>query len=83
LSKRRAEMLKRSPLVEFVGGPVCGKKQRVPKRRLAEYLLLCLGERKYLYAFAVRVNSKPASASNRYLFMGHKATLPEGVEEMD
>lgn len=69
--------------VEFVGGPLCGKRQRVSKRRLTEYLVCAVGEREYLYCFAMRANVEPVSAANRYLFLGHKAELPDDVTDLE
>jgi hypothetical protein len=69
--------------VEFVGGPLCGKRQRVPKMLLAEYLVFAFGTRQYLYAFALRVGIEPVSAANRYVFLGHEAELPDDVTELE
>lgn len=76
-------MTKKMTRVEFVGGPLCGKRDRIPDRQLAEYMVCQWGknEREYIYTFCLKVGT-PTKAANRYLFLGHEATLPDDIKEM-
>lgn len=71
--------------IEFVGGPIDGKVGRVPVDSLAQFVGYVSGEKEYLYEHAMRpvppVKGKPFRVNHLYVFLGHDARLPPGVEE--
>lgn len=72
--------------VEFVGGPIDGKVGRVSLDQLAQFVGYVSGEKEYLYQHSMRPvppkKGKPFRVSHLYVFLGHDAKLPPGVEEM-
>lgn len=73
----------KSVMVEFIGGPICGKRGRVPLESLATYVGYVVGEREYLYQHSLKqLPGKPFKFGHKYYFLGHDAQLPPGVEEV-
>lgn len=76
----------KSRVVTFVGGPLCGKVKRMPPEKLVEFVGFTRRKREYLYRYAILGQSRsaePFRIRHRYVFLGHDAKLPEGVEEVD
>lgn len=70
--------------VVYVGGPMCGTVERWKHGEIAEYISCDFGHREYLYRFALWLDQKNGlRAGHRYVFLGHKAKLPEGMREID
>jgi hypothetical protein len=69
--------------VEFIGGPLCGKRLRVPEKEITPMVGVVFGDREYYYKFDFAYD--PASVTKgaacfrvkrKYRFLGHKAKPP-------
>jgi len=71
--------------VEFVGGPMDGLVNRFCKADMVSHISF-VSDREYLYRFAFRhgtEGSAPLRIKRRYVFQGHKAEMPEGIDHAD
>jgi len=68
-------------MVEFFGGPADGRVLKFQRSDLCDYFGLSHETREYLYKHKLRCREAPFKIKHTFVFMGHQASLPDGVEE--
>jgi hypothetical protein len=63
--------------VVYVGGPLCGRAEKLQDEDIVEYLTYAVEGRRFTYQHVLRpVTNGTLRVQHRYLFMGYKPKLP-------
>ena len=63
--------------VVYVGGPLCGRAEKLQEDDLVDYLTYDVEGRKFTYQHVLRpITNGTLRVQHRYLFMGYKPKLP-------
>ena len=63
--------------VVYVGGPLCGRAEKLQEDDLVDYLTYDVEGKRYTYQHVLRpVTEGTLRVQHRYLFMGYKPKLP-------
>ena len=68
--------------VVFVGGPLCGKAEKLPEDDVCDYLTFDRAGRVYAYQHMLRpITAGTLRVQHRYVFCGHKPKLPKWLKK--
>ena len=68
--------------VVYVGGPLCGRAEKLQEDDLVDYLTYDVDGSRYTYKHVVRpVTEGTLRVQHRYIFLGHKPRLPAWLKK--
>jgi hypothetical protein len=68
--------------VVYVGGPLCGRAEKLQEADLVEYLTYDVDGRRFTYQHVLRpVTEGTLRVQHRYLFLGHQPKLPAWLKK--
>ena len=68
--------------VVYVGGPLCGRAERLHESDLVEYLTYDCEGRRFTYRHALKTTHEGSlRVQHRYVFLGHKPKLPAWLKK--